>query len=174
MGHRCPRSVEDDDFAGWVAARGAVLLRSAVLLTGDRGHAEDLLQNALIRTYGAWGRIRRRESVDAYARQVMYSLFLNSWRRRWRGEVPTGQLPEHTRADDVDRVELGPPLSAALGRLPVKMRAVVVLRYYDDLPDAEIARLLNCSVGTVRSQASRALAKLRADGAVLALVEEGP
>ena len=81
--------LEREEFRDYVAARGAALLRSAVLLTGDRGHAEDLLQTALVRTYGAWGRIRRREAVDAYVRRTMLTTYLNWRRRRWTGEVPT-------------------------------------------------------------------------------------
>ncbi len=158
--------LEREEFREYVAARGGALLRSALLLTGDRGHAEDLLQTALVRTYGAWGRIRRREAVDAYVRRTMLTTYLNWRRRRWTGEVPTGRLPEPPVTDDHSRVELGVPLAAALARLPRRMRAVVVLRYYDDLPDAEIAELMGCTTGTVRSQAARALAKLRADGAL--------
>jgi RNA polymerase sigma-70 factor (sigma-E family) len=155
-----------DEFREYVATRGAALLRSAVLLTGDRGHAEDLVQTALIRTYSAWGRIRRKEAVDAYARRAMLTIYLNWWHRRWRGEVPTERLPELPGRGEYGRVEDGLALGVALARLPRRMRAVVVLRYYDDLPDPEIAALLGCSAGTVRSQAARALAKLRADGAL--------
>ncbi len=161
-----------EEFRAYVAARGPALLRSAVLLTGDRGHAEDLVQTALIRTYSAWGRIRRREAVDAYVRRTMVTTYVNWWRRRWRGEVPTGELPEQAGTDPYGQVEDGLSLTAALARLPRRMRAVVVLRYYDDLPDSEVAAILGCSTGTVRSQSSRALAKLRADGALSALREE--
>ncbi len=155
-----------EEFRAYVAGRGAALLRTAVLITGDRGLAEDLVQTALIRTYGAWGRIRRREAVDAYTRRVMVTTYVNWWHRKWRGELPTGELPEQPVADAFSRVEDGLSLRDALGRLPKRMRAVVVLRYYDDLPDPEIAAILGCSAGTVRSQAARALAKLRADGAL--------
>ncbi len=157
---------EREEFRAYVAARGAALLRTAVLITGDRGLAEDLVQTALIRTYGAWGRIRRKEAVDAYTRRILVTTYVNWWHRRWRGELPTGELPEHPAADAFGRVEDGLSLRDALARLPKRMRAVVVLRYYDDLPDAEIAALLACAPGTVRSQAARALAKLRADGAL--------
>lgn len=85
---------EHDVFRDYVAARGGALLRSAVLLTGDRGQAEDLVQTALTRTYGAWSRIRRKEAVDAYVRRVMVTTYVNWWRRRWRGELPTGELPD--------------------------------------------------------------------------------
>jgi RNA polymerase sigma-70 factor (sigma-E family) len=161
---------EHEEFRAYVAARGGALLRSAVLLTGDRGRAEDLVQTALIRTYGAWPRIRHKEAVDAYVRRVMVTTYVNWWRRRWTGETPTERLPDRPAADPYGQVEDGLSLSAALARLPKRMRAVVVLRSCEDLPDPEIAALLGCSTGTVRSQASRALAKLRADGA-LALEE---
>jgi RNA polymerase sigma-70 factor (sigma-E family) len=155
-----------DDFREYVAVRGPGLLRSAVLLTGDRGHAEDLVQTALIRVHARWGRIRDREAVDAYVRRAMLTTYLNWWRRRWRGEVPTEVLPDRAEAGGYERVETRLPLAQALTRLPPRMRAVVVLRYFDDLPDAEIAALLGCSAATVRSQAHRALAKLREDGAL--------
>jgi RNA polymerase sigma-70 factor (sigma-E family) len=157
---------EREEFRAYVAARGAALLRTAVLITGDRGLAEDLVQTALIRTYGAWGRIRRREAVDAYTRRVMVTTYVNWWHRKWRGEMPTDSVPERPAADAFTQVEDGLSLRDALARLPRRMRAVVVLRYYDDLPDPEIAAILGCSTGTVRSQAARALAKLRSDGAL--------
>jgi RNA polymerase sigma-70 factor (sigma-E family) len=157
---------EREEFRAYVAARGAALLRTAVLITGDRGLAEDLVQTALLRTYGAWGRIREREAVDAYTRRVMVTTYVNWWRRKWRGELPHGDLPEQSAPDALGRIEDGASLHDALARLPRRMRAVVVLRYYDDLPDQQIAAILGCSTGTVRSQASRALDKLRSDGAL--------
>lgn len=165
-----------EDFRAYVAARGPALLRSAVLLTGDRHLAEDLVQTTLVRVHGRWERIRSAEAVDAYVRRAMVTTYLNWWRRRWRGEVPTESLPDTPVTGGLDRVETRLPVAAALARLPRRMRAVVVLRYFDDLPDAEIAALLGCSPGTVRSQATRALAKLRADGALadLAPTERGP
>lgn len=160
------------EFRDWVAARSGALLRTATLLTGDRSSAEDLLQTALAKTYLSWGRLRRREAVDAYCRRVMVTTYAAWWRRRWRGEVPTEQLPEHPAPDPYAAVADGATLRAALDRLPRRMRAVVVLRYWEDLPEAEVADLLGCSVGTVKSQASRALAKLREDADVAALREE--
>ena len=151
------------DFPEYVAARGPTLLRSAVLLTGDRHLAEDLLQTALIRVHGRWDRIAE---PDAYVRRVLVTTYLNWWRRRMGGEVPTGAVPDAAVPGGFEHVETRVPLLAALARLPRRMRAVVVLRFYDDLPDAEIAALLGCSAATVRSQAARALAKLRADGAL--------
>jgi RNA polymerase sigma-70 factor (ECF subfamily) len=164
--------VEDtsrEEFRAYVTARSGALLGTATLLTGDRALAEDLVQTALARTFLAWGRIRRREAVDAYCRRVLVTTYSTWWRRRWRGEVPTERLPERAGTDPYGQVDEGVLLRAALARLPRRMRAVVVLRYWDDLPETEVADLLGCSVGTVKSQASRALAKLRADVDVVAL-----
>ena len=172
------------EFRDWVAARSGALLRTATLLTGDRSSAEDLLQTALAKTYLSWGRLRRREAVDAYCRRVMVTTYAAWWRRRWRGEVPTERAAlmrfrfprdgdaEHPAPDPYAAVADGATLRAALDRLPRRMRAVVVLRYWEDLPEAEVADLLGCSVGTVKSQASRALAKLRDDADVVSLREE--
>ncbi len=161
-----------EEFRQYVAARSAALLRTATLLTGDRGLAEDLVQTALARTYLSWGRIRDREAVDAYTRRVLVTTYATWWRRKWRGEVPAGRLPDRAGPDPYAQVESGAALRAALARLPRRMRAVVVLRYWDDLSEAEVARLLGCSTGTVASQASRGLAKLRADVDVVTLREE--
>jgi RNA polymerase sigma-70 factor (ECF subfamily) len=158
---RVNQSERDEAFPAFVAARSRALLGTAYLLTGDHGLAEDLLQAALTKTYLAWGRIRDRDSLEAYVRQTMITTHVSSWRRRWRGETPTETLPESTydsptSASD-ERARIYPHLRA----LPARQRAVVVLRYYEDLPEAEIARLLGCSPGTVKSQAHRALATLR-------------
>jgi RNA polymerase sigma-70 factor, ECF subfamily len=151
----------DDAFTAFVAARSSSLLRTAYLLTGDHGLAEDLLQTALTKTYLAWARIRDRDAVEAYVRQTMITTQTSWWRRRWHGEMPTETLPESTydaaTATSDERVRVFPHLLA----LPARQRAVVVLRYYEDLPEAEIARLLGCTPGTVKSQAYRALATLR-------------
>ena len=140
-----------EEFRAYVAARSAALLRTATLLTGDRALAEDLVQTALARTYLAWGRIRSRDAVDAYVRRVLVTTYATWWRRRWRGEVPHERLPEHPGRDPYREVEEGLALRAALARLPRRQRAVVVLRYWDDLPEREVAELLGCSVGTVKS-----------------------
>jgi RNA polymerase sigma-70 factor (sigma-E family) len=152
-----------EEFRAYVAARSGALLGTATLLTGDRALAEDLVQTALARTYLAWGRIRQREAVDAYCRRVLVTTYATWWRRRWRAEVPTAELPERPGADPYAQVDEGLRLRAALALLPRRMRATVVLRYWDDRPEAEVAELLGCSVGTVKSQAARGLAKLRAE-----------
>jgi RNA polymerase sigma-70 factor (sigma-E family) len=144
-------------FASYVAARRRALLRSAWLLTGDWHLAEDLLQTALAKTYLAW---RRMDEPDAYVRRVLMTTYVTWWRRRWRGEQPTANLPETAaRGEDTD---LRHQLYAALRELPRRQRAVVVLRYFEDRTEAETAAALGCSVGTVKSQNARAMARLRA------------
>ena len=154
---------ESVTFDDWVGARLPALVRFAAVLTGDRGLAEDVVQEVLIRAYGRWHRITTLDQPDAYLRRMITNEFL-SWRRRWaritpQPEVtPAAAAPDHAAAHaerDVIRVELA--------KLPRRQRAVLVLRYYERLTDAEIADLLGCPAGTVRSLASRALAALRVD-----------
>jgi RNA polymerase sigma-70 factor (sigma-E family) len=166
--------VEQASFDDFVASRSTRLLRTAYLLTQDRALAEDLVQTALSKAWFAWGRIEGRP--EAYVRRIMVNTYSSWWRRRWNGEEPTGELPECTaadphRADDV-RVDERTDLWRALERLPKRQRAVVVLRFYEDLSEAETAEIMQCSVGTVKSQASRALAKLRIDPSLRPALEE--
>ena len=151
-----------DDF---VATRSTRLLRTAYLLTHDRALAEDLVQTSLAKAWFAWGRIDGRP--DAYVRRVMVNTYSSWWRRRWNGEEATAELPERgagaTGRTEDGRVDDRTDLWRALARLPKRQRAVVVLRFYEDLSEIETAEILQCSVGTVKSQASRALAKLRID-----------
>ncbi|WP_405062277.1 SigE family RNA polymerase sigma factor [Kribbella sp. NBC_01505] len=144
------------EFEDFVAARYGQLLRTAYLLTQDRALAEDLVQTTLARCWLAWARI---EDPAGYVHRTMVNTYSAWWRRRWNGEQPTEELPHSPQYDGEPAVDLG----SALKRLPRRMRAVVVLRFYEDLSEAETARLLGCSVGTVKSQTSRALAKLRID-----------
>lgn len=152
----------EQHFADFVHGRGAALQRTAFLLTGDWGLAEDLLQTALAKSYVAWGRIRHQDP-EAYVRKVLVNTYATWWRRKWRGESPTEVLPEGAPADTWSDVDERLRLAAALDRLPRRQRAVVVLRFHEDLTEAEVARALGCSVGTVKSQAAKALAKLRLD-----------
>ncbi|GAB3945087.1 SigE family RNA polymerase sigma factor [Micromonospora vulcania] len=151
-----------EGFDDFVVTRSPRLLRTAFLLTGEWALAEDLLQTALARAWEAWRRIDG--DPEPYVRRIIVNAYASSWRRRWRGELPTADLPEtaveadpNAGVDDRDR------LWRALGRLPRRQRAVLVLRYFEDLSEFEISETLGCSVGTVKSQASRALAKLRLD-----------
>lgn len=138
------------------------LLRTAYLLTGDAHLAEDLLQSALARTWSRWGSIRDVDRADAYVRKVMANLSIAWWRRRWRAETPTRQLPEAASpGDEYARVDRRDEISRALATLTPRQRAVLVLRFYDDLGEADVAAALGCSVGTVKSTTSRALATVR-------------
>lgn len=152
-----------EGFDEFVAARSTALLRTAYLLTRDRGLAEDLLQTSLAKAWFSWGGIEGRP--EAYVRKILVNTYATWWRRRWNGEEPSDELPESgvERSGESARVDDRADLWHALGQLPKRQRAVVVLRYYEDLSEAETAELLGCSVGTVKSQASKALAKLRLD-----------
>jgi RNA polymerase sigma-70 factor (sigma-E family) len=151
-------------FDAFVAARGDALWRSAWLLTGDGHLAEDLVQTALAKSYSAWTRIGDAGGFEAYVRRTMYTTYVSWWRRRWSGERPTEQLPETTTPGP--DLELRRDLLAALAGLPRGQRAVVVLRWFEDLSERETAAVLGCSVGTVKSQASRAMAALRSSAAL--------
>jgi RNA polymerase sigma-70 factor (sigma-E family) len=154
-------SAEAVIFDDFVILRSDSLLRTAYLLTHDHALAEDLLQTALAKAWGAWRRIEGNH--EGYVRRILVTTYATWWRRKWRGEVPTETLPEVADgAGPEDRIDLW----TALGRLPRKQRAAVVLRYYEGLTEAETAVVLGCSVGTVKSQTSRALAKLRIDPAL--------
>jgi len=145
-------------FADFVEQWSPALLRVAFLLTGDRSLAEDLLQTALLKTSRRWPGLVDHQAAYPYVRRVLVTTYAG-WRRRRRvGEVLTDQLPEQATADDVRAPGRA---VAALESLPPRMRAVIVLRYYEDLSEAETAAALGCSVGSVKSQASRGLARLR-------------
>ena len=151
-----------EDFRSYVAGRSAALLRTAYLLTGNRADAEDLLQTALAKTYLAWDRIRDREAVDGYVRRVMVNTQTSWWRRRRVDEHPTDSLPERgSGRDSTADLDLHDALWSALGTLPRRQRAMVVLRYYEDLSEADIAAALGCRPGTVKSLSARGLARLR-------------
>lgn len=156
-----------DSFRDYVVARSPALLRTAYLLTGSRADAEDLLQTALAKTYLAWDRIREREAVDGYVRRVLVNTQTSFWRRRRVDETPTEVLPEAAGGRDATAdLDLHDALWSALARLPRKQRAIVVLRYYEDLSEAETAAVMGVSVGTVKSTTSKALAKLRDDASL--------
>lgn len=151
----------DADYTERVHACWPGLYRTAYLLLGDRAEAEDLVQTALAKTYASWSKVRDLEAAPGYARTTMVNTATSWFRRRsWRNERPTEVLPDQaSRAHDPsDR----PALVAALAQLPPRQRAVVVLRFYDDLSVAETATALSVTEGTVKSQTSEALAKLRA------------
>jgi RNA polymerase sigma-70 factor (sigma-E family) len=160
------------DFRLYVAGRSAALLRTAYLLTGNRQDAEDLLQTALAKTYLAWDRINDKGAVDAYVRRVLVNTQTSWWRRRKIDEYPTDELPEIATEDVTVDHELRDALWRALGRLPRRQRAMVVLRYYEDLTEVETAEALGVSGGTVKSTVYRALQKLRDDAGLLGAPED--
>lgn len=148
-----------ESFEAFVVTHSRPLLRFAYLLTQDSHLAEDLLQTSLAKSWPSWSRIET--SHEAYVRRVMVNTYSSWWRRKWNGEAPTEVLPEPGQVEtDTDSAH---EIRNALARLPKRQRAVIVLRYFEDQTEAETARLLDCSIGTVKSQASKALAKLRVD-----------
>ena len=148
----------DGDFGAFVAARGDALWRSAWLLTGDHQLAEDLVQTALAKSFRSFDRVGA-DGFEAYVRRVLFTTYVSWWRRKWRGERPTEVLPETAAAaPDTDGRN---DLVAALAELPRGQKAVVVLRYFEDLTEQQTAEVLGVSVGTVKSQCSRGLASLR-------------
>lgn len=154
-------AARDDDFTAYVTAGAGRLRRTAYLLCGDWHRAEDIVQTALVRLYASWSRIHDPTAVDAYTRQVIVRVFLDERRRSWRRELPTERLPD-AAVPESHAVEDRMVVVAALARVPARQRAVLVLRFWEDLPVTETARLLGCSEGTVKSQTSRGLAHLRA------------
>lgn len=151
------------DFDGFVAARSTRLLRTAYLLTRDHALAEDLLQTTLTKAWFAWSRIEK--DPEPYVRKILVNTFATWWRRKWNGEQAYAEPPEPEPgpSDDSDQRH---DLWSAMGRLPRRQRAVIVLRFVEDYSEAETARLLGVSPGTVKSQTSKALAKLRIDPAL--------
>jgi RNA polymerase sigma-70 factor (sigma-E family) len=151
---------EPDGFREFVASRSPALLRTARLITGDADLAHDLVQAALAQAWPRWSRV---DNPEAYVRTTMVRTYLTWRRRRWHGEMPTQQLPEP--ADDGwSAVDTRTVVRAALASLAPRQRAVLVLRYLDDLTEVQTAEALGCSVGTVKSQTSKALARLRDAG----------
>ena len=157
-------------FDEFVATRSRTLLRTAYLLTGEHALAEDLLQTALAKSWFAWGRIDG--PPEPYVRRVLVTTYATWWRRKWIGERPAAALPE-VAAPELTSVEDRDALWRALGTLPRRQRAVVVLRYYEDLSEADTATALGISKGTVKSQAAKALAALRRDNDLTSTIGGG-
>jgi RNA polymerase sigma-70 factor (sigma-E family) len=156
----------EESFATFVRTRGEHHLRVATLLTGSAGEAEDLVQSSLMRLYRAWPRLDVASSPDAYLRTIIVNTRRSWWRARWRQESPMASVPERPDpaeggGDPADRQAVGSLVRSALARLPRQQRAVLVLRYLEDLPEAEVASLLGCSVGSVKTHAYRGLRALR-------------
>jgi RNA polymerase sigma-70 factor (sigma-E family) len=165
VGNHGESRVSDRDaaFREYVQTRGAALLRMAIVLTGNRADAEDLVQAALAKTYLAWDKINERAALDAYVRRAMVNTHISWWRRRRVEEFPTDELPEQVVADHARESDMAEVVRRALDRLPQRMRAAVMLRYFEDMTEPEIAATLGISLGTVKSTVSRAVARLRID-----------
>lgn len=149
------------------------LVRTAYVLTGDHARAEDLVQTALVRTYRAWNRIERRDVPELYARRIVINLHASWWRRvSHRSERTTASIPDVAEPDGTEAVDRRDQVWRAVLTLPPRMRAIIVLRFLEDLKETETAEVLGCSLGTVKSQTSRALAKLRTHLETVAAAEE--
>jgi RNA polymerase sigma-70 factor (sigma-E family) len=157
------RRIDDHSFREYVRTRGRGLLRTAHLLTGNLADAEDLVQSALAKTYLARNRISDPGALDSYVRRAMVNTQISWWRRRRLEEFPTDEVPDQAVADYPVSSDLQDSLQQAIDRLPQRMRAAVMLRYYEDMTEAEVAEVLGVSLGTVKSTVSRAVAKLRID-----------
>jgi RNA polymerase sigma-70 factor (sigma-E family) len=142
-----------------VAERGSALLGTAILLTGSRAAGEDLLQAALERLMRSWGRVR--EDRERYLRRTMYHLAIDQWRRRRRRPEVLVEYEPAGQPDATDALDLRDALSQALAQLSPRQRTVLVLRYWEQLSETEAAEALGCSVGTIKSTASRGLSRLR-------------
>jgi RNA polymerase sigma-70 factor (sigma-E family) len=160
-------SSDDPGFRDYVTSRRRSLLRMAFMLTRNQADAEDLLQSALAKTYQAWDRIEDRNALDGYVRRAMVNTHISMWRRRRLEEYPTDDIPDRAVADHAGDSELSDALQRALDRLPSRMRTAVMLRYFEDMSEAEVAQALGISQGTVKSTVSRAVAKLRIDTELL-------
>ncbi|MFE0626708.1 SigE family RNA polymerase sigma factor [Streptomyces sp. NPDC058864] len=161
-------SASQAHFTRYVRAKGPALLRTARSLTANPCDAEDLLQTALTKTYLAWDRIDDHRALDGYVRRTLVNTRTSQWRRRRVEEYATDELPEPhghavTGPDEAERQAQRDALLRAIGRLPARQRAMVVLRYYEDMSEVQTAEALGVSVGTVKSAVSRALGKLRED-----------
>lgn len=155
------RAEQESDFLEFVAARTDRLRRFGYLCCGDWHRAEDAVQVTLVKLYAAWTRACK-TSVDAYARRILVNTLIDEHRRGWfRRERVSGRLPDQPIADQGDASAQKLTVMAALSRLPKRQRAVVVLRYWEDLPIEQTAQIMRCSIGTVKSQAARGLQTLR-------------
>jgi RNA polymerase sigma-70 factor (sigma-E family) len=161
------------DFATFVEARWPALVRYAFALTGDRGHAEDVVQQALERCWRRWRSVRP-DGCEAYVRTTVARLVISRWRARRVTETQLGGTDRPVAGDPAESYALRDALWRALGELPPRMRAVVVLRFVEDLSEAQTAELLGCSIGSVKSHASRGVARLRTEPELTGLFDLVP
>jgi RNA polymerase sigma-70 factor (sigma-E family) len=150
-------------FGEYVRARSGALLRAAQAMTANLADAEDLLQATLFKAYQSWDKITDPAALDTYVRRVMVNTHISGWRRRRLDEYPTDEIPDSPSADATGESDLHDVVQRAVDRLPRQMRAAVMLRFYDDMTEPEVAAALGVSVGTVKSTVARAVAKLRQD-----------
>lgn len=156
------RTADVPDFTAFVQARSSALFRTALLITGERHVADDLVQSTLEQVCRHWRKVRSADAPEAYARRILVNLANDRWRKlRWRAEVPLDDGIGGGQVDPYKGLVVRDELMRELQSLPVGMRTVLVLRYFEDLDDAEISRLMNISAGSVRSQIARGLGKLR-------------
>jgi RNA polymerase sigma-70 factor (sigma-E family) len=166
--------VDEASFERQVVASGAALLRLAVMLAGEPHSAEDLVQSTLVKAYRKWPRVAAAEYPEAYLKAMVVNEYLSWRRRRSSHELPTAVVDDRPTAEDVGRAHAARAACwELLGGLPRQQRAVLVLRYYEDLPDERIAEVLGCGVSTVRSNATRALARLLGRARVVATCAPG-
>jgi RNA polymerase sigma-70 factor (sigma-E family) len=152
----------DDEFVAFVRRRGDHHLRTAVLLTGNWHTAEDLMQTCLVKLYRAWPRLDIADDPDAYLRRVLVNTHRSWWRTRWRREVPVATFPDHATAGvGEEQYEVAETVRRALAILPVRQRTALVLRFFEDLPAAEVAQLMGCSVGSIKTHVHRGLRSMR-------------
>lgn len=166
---------QEDRFQEFVRARWSHLVRTAYLLTGDAHHAEDLTQTALAKAYRSWRRVAGSDNPEAYVRRMLVTCNSDRFRKRRVKESLTDAPPERAGRDEaVARVDERGALLDALSGLPPRQRAVIVMRYWEDLSEAEVAEVLGCSQGTVKSQASKGLAKLRTYPGLAQVMDRAP
>jgi RNA polymerase sigma-70 factor (sigma-E family) len=164
---------EPPGFREFVEAHSRSLLRTAWLLTGEWPGAEDLVQVALAKTWPKWSAITRQDAPEVYVRRVLVTTFLAGRRRRWTGEVALGTVPDQPGGDPMAQADLRESIRVAMRSLPPRQRAVIALRYFNDLTESQTAAALGCSVGTVKSHAAKAMAKLRVAPGLYELLTEG-
>ena len=165
----------EDEFAQFVEARERALQRTAWMLTGDWALAEDLVQTALARSWLRWDKITRRDDPEIYVRRAMLNTWLTWRRRRWRAETASAELPDCPAPGDIAaEVAARELVRQVLGQLSDRQRIVLVLRVVDDMSEAQVAQVMDCAVGTVKSTMSQALARLRSDPRLAELIEREP
>ncbi|CAN5607806.1 SigE family RNA polymerase sigma factor [soil metagenome] len=163
-----------DDFATYISARWPALVRSALLLGCSREEAEDVVQTALIRCYRSWDKVTRASDTDAYVYRTLINVLTKSRKRRWWGEEPTAEPADVERPDTTESLAVRHTVAATLSRMSPEHRAVLVLRFFADLSERQVAEVLGVPPGTVKSRTARALATASRDADLAQLYEEMP